>query len=157
MGQPDGQTVLVHYTGTLPDGSEFDSSRGRAPLQFTVGTGEVIPGFDEAVRGLEIGESVTVTIPAAQAYGERHPEAMHQFPRDAFPPEPEPQVGWMVELENDEGQRMPAAVAEVTDEYILLDMNHPLAGHDLTFEIELVAVGDEDDESTDEAGEEAAE
>ena len=82
---------------------------------------------------------------------------MHQFPRDAFPPEPEPQVGWMVELENDEGQRMPAAVAEVTDEYILLDMNHPLAGHDLTFEIELVAVGDEDDESTDEAGEEAAE
>ena len=145
MAQSDGQTVLVHYTGTLADGSEFDSSRGRAPLEFVVGSGQVIPGFDDAVRDLEIGEATTVTIPAANAYGPHLPEAMHQFPRDAFPPEPEPEVGWMVELESDDGQRIPAAVAEVTAEYVLLDLNHPLAGQDLTFEIELVAVGADED------------
>jgi len=145
MAQHDGQTVLVHYTGTLADGSEFDSSRGRAPLEFTVGAGDVIPGFDEAVRDLELGQSKTVTIPAAEAYGERDPGALHQFPRDAFPPEPEPQVGWMVELESDDGRRIPAQISEVSADAVLLDLNHPLAGEDLTFEIELVAVNTEGD------------
>lgn len=138
MPAQDGQTVLVHYRGTLADGSEFDSSRDRAPLQFTVGTGEVIPGFDEAVRGLEVGESKTVTIPAAQAYGEASDEATREFPLDAFPQTPE--VGWMVELEADDGQRLPATIVEVTEDHATLDFNHPLAGQDLTFEIELVSI-----------------
>jgi len=135
----DGQTVVVHYRGTLSDGSEFDSSHGRAPLQFTVGAGEVIPGFDDAVRDLEVGQSKTVTIPAGEAYGEREPQALQQFPRNAFPAEPEPETGWMVELQTEEGQTVPATVAEVGDEMITLDFNHPLAGQDLTFEIELVS------------------
>jgi len=140
MAASDGQTVIVHYTGTLADGSEFDSSKGRDPLMFTVGTGEVIPGFDEAVRGLEPGETKTVTIPTDQAYGPRTEEAMQRFPRDAFPPEPEPEIGWMVELQSEEGQRVPAAVAEIGDDFVVLDFNHPLAGQDLTFEIELVSI-----------------
>lgn len=143
MAVSDGQTVLVHYRGTLDDGTEFDSSRDRAPLQFTVGTGEVIPGFDDAVRSLEVGESKTVTIPADQAYGPRSDEAMREFPRDAFPPEPEPEVGWMVELQADDGQRLPATVVEVAEDRVVLDFNHPLAGENLTFEIELVSTGPE--------------
>jgi peptidylprolyl isomerase len=139
MAISDGQTVLVHYRGTLSDGSEFDSSRGRAPLQFTVGSGDVIPGFDDAVRGLEVGQSKTVTIPSDQAYGPRADEAVQEFPREAFPQDPE--VGWMVELQADDGQRVPATVTEVGDQVVTLDFNHPLAGEDLTFEIELVSLG----------------
>lgn len=141
MTPQDGQTVLVHYRGILSDGTEFDSSRGRAPLQFTVGAGEVIPGFDVAVRGLEVGDSVTVTIPSTEAYGDRSPEALHEFPREAFPPEPDPEVGWIVELESEDGQKMPATIVEVGDGHVTLDFSHPLAGEDLTFEIELVSMG----------------
>ncbi|HET6350603.1 MAG TPA: peptidylprolyl isomerase [Coriobacteriia bacterium] len=143
MAPRDGQIVIVNYRGTLNDGTEFDSSYGRAPLQFTVGAGDVIPGFDEAVRGLEVGESKTVSIPCDQAYGEHTDDAVQQFPRDAFPPEPTPEVGWMVELESEDGQRIPATVVEVGDEHVMLDFNHPLSGEDLTFEIELVSVGPE--------------
>lgn len=142
MAANDGMTVLVNYRGTLADGSEFDSSHGRGPLQFTVGAGEVIPGFEEAVRGLEVGESKTVTIPSEEAYGPRHEEALHVFPLDAFPDTPE--VGWMVELESDDGQRAPAMVSEVGEEAVTLDFNHPLAGQDLTFEIELLSIVPED-------------
>lgn len=140
MPAKDGDTVLVNYRGTLSDGSEFDSSEGRAPLEFEVGAGQVIPGFDDAVRGLEVGEAKTVTIPAAQAYGESSDEAQQTFPRDAFPPDTEPEVGWMVELEADDGQRIPATVVEVTPEQVVLDFNHPLAGEDLTFDIELLEI-----------------
>ena len=143
MAPRDGQTEIVNYRGTLKDGSEFDSSHGRAPLQFVVGAGEVIPGFDDAVRDLEVGESKTVTIPSEQAYGAHSDDAIQQFPRDAFPPEPEPEIGWMVELESEDGQRIPATVAEVAADHVMLDFNHPLAGEDLTFEIELVSVGPE--------------
>ncbi len=140
MAPKNGDTVRVHYRGTLADGSEFDSSAGREPLEFEVGTGQVIPGFDAAVLKLEPGESVTVTIPAAEAYGEHQPEGLQTFPRDAFPPDADPQVGWAVELGGPNGERVPATIAEVTDEEIVLDFNHPLAGQDLTFEIELVEV-----------------
>lgn len=136
----DGDTVRVHYRGTLGDGSEFDSSAGREPLEFVVGSGQVIPGFDNAVRDLAVGESVTVTIPAAEAYGERQEEGIQSFPREAFPPDADPQAGWAVELAGPDGQHLPAIIAEVTDETIVLDFNHPLAGEDLTFEIELVEV-----------------
>ena len=138
MAAKTGDTVRVNYRGTLSDGTEFDSSEGREPLEFEVGSGQVIPGFDEAVIDLEPGDKVTVTIPAAAAYGEHDDEGLQQFPLDAFPSAPE--VGWAVELSGPEGQRVPATVAEVGEENVTLDFNHPLAGEDLTFEIELVEI-----------------
>jgi peptidylprolyl isomerase len=140
MAPVSGDTVLVHYKGTLSDGSLFDSSEGRDPLEFVIGTGQVIPGFDAAVSGLEVGDTVTVVIPAADAYGEHSEEGLQVFPRDAFPPDTNPEVGWAVELSAPDGQRVPATIANVTDESITLDFNHPLAGEDLTFEITLVEV-----------------
>ena len=140
MAPVSGDTVRVHYTGTLTDGSIFDSSEGRDPLEFVVGSGQVIPGFDAAVSDLEVGDTATVTIVAADAYGEHSDEGLQTFPRDAFPPDASPEVGWAVELSAPDGQRVPATVAEVTDESITLDFNHPLAGQDLTFEITLVDV-----------------
>lgn len=140
MAPVSGDTVRVHYTGTLADGTCFDSSDGREPLEFTVGSGQVIPGFDAAVTTLEVGATATVTIPAADAYGEHAEEGLQVFPREAFPPDANPEVGWAVELSAPDGQRVPATVAEVTDESITLDFNHPLAGQDLTFEITLVEI-----------------
>lgn len=139
MAVKDGDTVRVHYTGTLSDGSQFDSSEGRDPLEFQVGEGQVIPGFDAAVRDIEVGGSATVTIAACDAYGERTEEAMQTFPMDFFGGQV-PEVGWAVELADENGQRVPATVAQVTDETVVLDFNHPLAGNDLTFEITLVEV-----------------
>lgn len=139
MKPQNGDTVHVHYTGTLADGSEFDTSRGRDPLSFTIGEGSVIPGFETAVGELEVGESTTVTIPAAEAYGERNDDAREQVPIDAFG-ESLPQVGWGVELQGPEGQRVNAMVAEISDGFVTLDFNHPLAGEDLTFELELVQI-----------------
>ncbi|NTW28955.1 MAG: peptidylprolyl isomerase [Coriobacteriia bacterium] len=138
MAPKSGDTVRVHYRGTKSDGSEFDCSEGRDPLEFVVDEGQVIPGFNAAVSGLEVGEKITVTIPAAEAYGERYEEATHTFPLSAFPSTPE--VGWMLELSGPNGERIPAMVAEVNEEEAVLDMNHPLAGEDLTFEIELVEI-----------------
>ena len=140
MAPVSGDTVRVNYTGTLADGSVFDSSEGRDPLEFVIGSGQVIPGFDAAVSDLGVGDTATVTIVAADAYGEHSDEGMQTFPRDAFPPDASPEVGWAVELSAPDGQRVPATVAEVTDESITLDFNHPLAGQDLTFEITLVEV-----------------
>lgn len=140
MAPVTGDTVRVHYTGTLADGTTFDSSEGRDPLEFTLGSGQVIPGFDIAVADLAVGDTATVNIPAEDAYGERSDEGMQTFPRDAFPPDSAPEVGWAVELSSPEGERVPATVAEVTDESITLDFNHPLAGKDLTFEITLVEI-----------------
>ena len=139
MAVKDGDTVRVHYRGTLSDGSQFDSSEGRDPLEFEVGSGQVIPGFDAAIRELGLGEATTVTIAACDAYGERAEEAMQTFPLDFFGGQI-PEVGWAVELEDQDGQRVPATVAEVTEETVVLDFNHPLAGNDLTFEITLVEV-----------------
>jgi peptidylprolyl isomerase len=140
MAPVSGDTVRVHYTGTLSDGSTFDSSEGREPLEFVVGSGQVIPGFDAAVSDLEVGATATVTIVAADAYGEHSDEGVQVFPRDAFPPDASPEVGWAGELSAPDGQRVPATGAEVPDESITLDFNHPLAGQDLTFDITLVEV-----------------
>lgn len=139
MAVKDGDTVRVHYRGTLNDGSQFDSSEGRDPLEFEVGSGQVIPGFDAAVREVAVGDTATVTIAACDAYGERSEEAMQTFPMDFFGGQV-PEVGWAVELQDQEGQRVPATVAQVTDETVVLDFNHPLAGNDLTFEITLVEI-----------------
>ena len=131
----DGDSVEVHYTGTLDDGTEFDSSRGRSPLAFVVGSGQVIPGFDDAVRGLGVGESRTVRIEPEQAYGPRDPELVLEFPA-ADAPEGLA-VGERVTL----GNGAPGTVVEITDEVVRIDANHQLAGEALTFEVELVSIG----------------
>jgi peptidylprolyl isomerase len=135
-----GDTVRVHYTGRLDGGEVFDSSRGRDPLEFTLGGGQVIAGFDEAVTGMEPGDEKTVTIPAAQAYGPRRDEMSGEVPRAQFPPDIDPQVGQQLQMQQ-EGQTFVVTVTEVSDEVVRLDANHPLAGKDLTFDLELVGIG----------------
>lgn len=136
-----GDKVRIHYTGTLSDGTTFDSSEGRDPLEFTVGSGEIIPGLDSALPGMAAGESKTVEIPCAEAYGEHNPEARQAIPRAQVPDNIPLEVGTRLQLQTPEGQVMPVTVAEVTDEAVVLDANHPLAGKDLTFAIELVSIG----------------
>lgn len=135
----NGDTVSVHYTGTLADGSVFDSSRGRDPLQFTVGEGRVIPGFDAAVSGMAVGEEKKVTIPADQAYGPHRPELMVEVDRAQFPADLHPEIGQQLQLSRG-GQVFVVTVRDLSDGSVLLDGNHPLAGQDLTFALELVGV-----------------
>lgn len=134
----EGTTVKVHYRGTLEDGSVFDSSEGREPLEFTLGEGQVIPGFESAVIDLAPGESVTVTISPEDAYGPRLEEGMQTVPVSAFWETPEP--GMVVQLVAPDGTQLAATVMEVGEEEATLDFNHPLAGEALTFEITLVEV-----------------
>ena len=135
----NGDTVRVHYTGTLGDGSVFDSSRGREPLEFQLGTGQVIPGFDSAVTGLEPGQERRVTIPSDQAYGPRRDEMIVTVGREVFPPSIDPQVGQMLQMSQGD-QALRVTVTDVSDAGVTLDANHPLAGQDLTFDIELVEI-----------------
>lgn len=132
-----GDTVRVHYTGTLEDGTVFDSSLGRDPLEFTLGGGEVIPGFEEAVVGLEPGESRTVTVPAEQAYGPFREDLVACFGRDEFPEDMQPEVGQHLQLQGPDEQVIVVTVTDVTPEAVTLDANHPLAGKDLSFTVEL--------------------
>ena len=134
-----GDTVRVHYTGTLADGSVFDSSRGREPLEFTLGEGRVISGFDSAITGMSAGEERQVIIPAEEAYGDHRPELVFTVPRDQFPDGMEPQVGLEVQLTQG-GQRAIARISEVADGSVTLDANHPLAGRELTFDLQLVEI-----------------
>lgn len=136
----DGDTVRVHYTGTLKDGTEFDSSRERDPLEFTVGEGQVIPGFEEIVRGLEAGDTETETLAPDQAYGERDERRVIEVERNELPDEVDPEVGMQLEIQQPDGSRARVSVAEVEDEMVKLDANHPLAGRELTFEIEVLEV-----------------
>ena len=135
-----GDTVRIHYTRTLDDGSTFDSSRQREPLEFTLGSGQVIPGFDDAVTGMAVGETQTATIPAERAYGPVHENARQEFPRSKIPDSIPLEIGTRLQVSTAEGQPITVHVAEVTEETVLLDANHPLAGKDLTFEIELVEI-----------------
>ena len=135
-----GNTVKVHYTGKLQDGTVFDSSHDREPLEFTVGEGQIIPGFEEAVSGMQEGEEKTVSIPPEQAYGEHQEEAIVELERTQLPEEIEPEQGMQLQLQGQDGRAFPAVVTEIGDEIITLDANHPLAGETLTFEIELVEV-----------------
>lgn len=135
-----GDTVKVHYTGTLSDGSVFDSSADREPLEFTLGTGAVIPGFDSAVTGMEIGDRKTFTIPAAEAYGEHDPRMVQDVPRSELPADLTLFIGMRLTASDNMGREIPLVVTELTDTTVTLDANHPLAGEDLTFAIELVAV-----------------
>jgi len=135
-----GDTVRIHYTGTLDDGTEFDSSSGREPLEFALGGGQVIPGFDSAVDGMAVGESKSVTIEPDQAYGTRHEQLVQQVPKSALPEEIAPAVGMQLQSQSPEGQVMNLVITEVADETITVDGNHPLAGQALTFAIELVEI-----------------
>ena len=136
----NGDTVKVHYHGRLSDGSTFDSSEGRSPLEFEVGSGSVIKGFDEGVVGMEQGEKKTIHIPADEAYGPTIPENVIEFPRSQFPPDMAPEVGMQLNLRSQDGQNIPVVIAEVKDEVVVLDANHPLAGKDLIFDVEVVEI-----------------
>ncbi len=136
-----GDTVRIHYTGTLTDGTTFDSSDGRDPLEFTVGFGQIIPGLDKAIPGMVVGDKKTVEIPSAEAYGARQDEAMQVVPRDQVPEEIDLRPGLQLQVQTPQGQVMPVTVTEVTETEITLDANHPLAGKDLVFNIEMVSIG----------------
>lgn len=142
MGQAkSGDTVAVHYTGKLDDGTVFDSSENRDPLQFAIGAGHVIPGFEEAVIGLSPGESITQTIPAEQAYGPYRDEMVMVVEREQIPPEIPLDVGQQLQLQGPAGQPpLPVLITDVSATQVTLDANHPLAGEDLTFEIALVEI-----------------
>ncbi|WP_258104117.1 peptidylprolyl isomerase [Marinoscillum sp. MHG1-6] len=133
--------VKVHYTGTLVSGEVFDSSLQREPLQFTVGSGQMIKGFDEAVTGMELNEKKKVTIPCAEAYGEKNDQLIQAVPRTDLPADMQPEVGQTLVATNPNGQQTHVLVVDVDPESITIDANHPLAGQDLVFEIELVEIG----------------
>jgi len=138
-GAAVGDSVQVHYTGSLDDGTVFDSSEDRGPLSFVIGDGTMISGFDAAVRGMEVGETKTVTIPTAEAYGEYREDLVVVLPRDEL--EEDLEVGERVSLQNvTSGETISFIVTEISDTEVTLDANHPLVGEDLTFEIELVAI-----------------
>ncbi len=140
MSKPqEGNIVHIHYTGSLDDGSIFDSSEGRDPLQFTIGGGQVIAGFEEAALQLEPGESIIVTIPAEKAYGESHPEMIATIKREQLPPELNPVTGDQLQMQGPAGPLV-VRVIEDSPESITIDANHALAGKDLTFKIELVSI-----------------
>jgi peptidylprolyl isomerase len=132
-----GKTVKVHYTGLLNDGSVFDSSQGRDPLEFQVGAGQVIPGFDAAIQQMDIGTTKTIKIPSDQAYGEVRDEMIALIPHEQFPEGLNPEVGQTLQLRTPEGA-LPVRVTDVKDHGVVIDGNHPLAGEDLTFELTLV-------------------
>lgn len=137
----NGDTVRVHYTGKLEDGTVFDSSKGREPLEFTIGQEQVIPGFEQAVVGMTPGESKSERIEMEQAYGPRNEALVVNVGRQDFPDDMTPQVGDRVNLRRDDGRLIPVLITEVTDTEVTLDANHPLAGQNLVFDIELVDIG----------------
>jgi peptidylprolyl isomerase len=136
-----GDSVHVHYTGKLADGSVFDSSEDRDPLTFQLGKGQVVPGFNKAVTGMKVGEKKTETFPADQAYGPRLENLIFTIPRDNLPPGYDPGVGEMLGMETKDGRQMDVVVIHSDESVVKVDANHPLAGEDLTFEIELVKIG----------------
>ena len=135
-----GDKVRIHYTGKLDDGTQFDSSAGREPLEFDLGGGGVIPGFDSAVDGMAVGESKSVKIESEEAYGPRHEELIQDVPKSELPEDIELSIGLQLQAQNPEGQVMRFMIAAVTEEVITLDGNHPLAGQNLNFDIELVEI-----------------
>lgn len=135
-----GDTVKVHYHGRLTSGETFDSSAGREPLEFEVGGGMVIKGFDDGVTGMAIGEKKTITIPADEAYGARQEEMMVEFPINQFPPDLKPELGMPLTMTTAQGHPVQVVIAEIKEESVVLDANHPLAGKDLVFDLELVEI-----------------
>lgn len=135
-----GDTVKVHYTGTLDDGSVFDTSDDGAPIEFVVGGGALIPAFEDALIGMNTGESRTIRINAEDAYGPFYPDMMIELDRKGLPVDVEPQVDMMLEMEDEDGFSRLVRVVELSDASVAIDANHPLAGKDLTFKVELVEI-----------------
>lgn len=137
----NGDKVKVHYHGKLTNGTTFDSSAGRDPLEFKVGAGQMIKGFDKGVLEMEVGEKRTVHIIAAEAYGPKVAENIFEYPANQIPADFKPELGQMVEMGDPNGNMFQVKITAITPEYITLDANHPLAGEDLIFDIELVEIG----------------
>lgn len=133
-------TVKVHYTGTTDDGVVFDSSRERKPLEFTMGQGQLIPGFENAVEGMKVGDSAKVRIPSEEAYGEVRDDMVVDINRSQIPPDINPEVGMVLQMQQPDGSPLNVTIREVNDDSVKLDANHPLAGQALTFDIELVEI-----------------
>jgi len=135
-----GDKVKVHYHGKLTSGETFDTSSGREPLEFEIGSGSVIKGFDEGVAGMEVGEKKTINIPVDEAYGPRSEDMLIEFPKDRLPTDMEIEEGMQLMMSNGSGQSMPVVVTEIKENSVVLDANHPLAGEDLIFDLELVEI-----------------
>ena len=140
MQVKNGDTIQVHYKGTLSDGTLFDSSEGSEPLEFKVGEGRVIPGFEKGVIDMKVGDKKTINIPCLEAYGELNDEMKITLPRTEVPAEMKPEIGMEMHLTDENGQVIPVLVIDLTEDTITLDANHPLAGEDLTFELELMNI-----------------
>jgi peptidylprolyl isomerase len=136
----NGDVVKVHYTGKLTNGEQFDSSEGREPLEFTVGGGQMIKGFDDAMPGMSVGEKKTINILPGDAYGEKDENALIEFPKENIPADMKLEPGMQLQLRNESGQPFPVTVAEIKDDVVILDANHALAGEELVFDIELVEI-----------------
>jgi len=137
-----GDVVKVHYTGKLANGEQFDSSIGREPLEFTVGAGQMIAGFDAALPGMNVGDKKTINIAAKDGYGETDETAIIEFPKENVPADMKLEIGQQLTLSNEQGQPFPVVVKEVKEEIVILDANHFLAGKELVFDIELVSIGE---------------
>ena len=136
-----GDTVKVHYTGKLEDGTVFDTSKERDPITFTLGTGNVIPGFEQGVQGMQAGENKTITIPPADGYGERQDGLIVEVPSDRFPEEVDPKVGEQYQMQQSDGRTVNVTITDMREDTVTLDANHPLAGKTLIFDVELVDIG----------------
>ncbi len=136
----NGMFVSVNYTGTLDNGEQFDSSEGRAPLEFKVGEGQMIKGFEEAVMGMMLNEKKTFTLSPDEAYGERDESYTHEFPTAEIPPEVVPEVGQTLALTSPEGHHIPARIVAMDEKKVTFDLNHPLAGESLTFDIQIMSI-----------------
>jgi peptidylprolyl isomerase len=141
-----GDKVKVHYTGKLDDGTVFDSSEGRNPLSFTIGNNEVIPGFENGIEGMKVKDKKTIKINSDDAYGPVIKELVLEVPRSKLPPQPEPQVGMQLVMRDPSGRQIPARIVKVEKDKVTLDLNHPLAGKNLNFDLEIVGINEPDDE-----------
>ncbi len=135
-----GDTVKIHFTGKLEDGTVFSSTADREPLEFKLGEGQIIPGVEKAVEGMNVGESKTVEVSPEQAYGQRRAELVEEVSRDRFPKDAEPKVGQKFEVPQQQGRPMAVRVVDVSETTVTLDANHPLAGRDLTFDLQLMEI-----------------
>jgi FKBP-type peptidyl-prolyl cis-trans isomerase 2 len=134
----NGDKVKVHYTGTLDDGTVFDSSEGKEPLEFVIGQNQVIPGFENGIKAMKLNEEKTIKIKPSEAYGESNEKLIVRIPKDKFPPEV--QVNGRLILKGPQGQQIPAVVKEIMETEVLIDLNHPLAGKELNFKVKVIAI-----------------